>query len=37
MSKPFIGCTFGVSNARNKKTKLLIKIVKLISAKHIKM
>ena len=35
MSKPFIGCTFGACNAKNQQTKLLIKIVKLISAKDI--
>ena len=37
MSKPFIGCTFGACNAKtkNQETKLLIKIVKLISAKDI--
>ena len=35
MSKSFIGCTFGVCNAKNQKTKLLIKIGKLISAKDI--
>ena len=35
MSKAFIECTFVVCNAKNQKTKLLIKIVKLTSAKDI--
>ena len=35
MSKPCTECTLGVYNARNPKNKLLIKIIKLISAKYI--